>query len=200
MLSAAELSKVGSLVALVAGLEAEDTPKLHPLVQWAVPDLVVLQLDQVVTSVDRSEATFRIVETVVAVEGPVATFRTEEAMVVAEVVSDIKVKAKVVDSKLPEAHLEAIAAHPTTLVVLLMVLQMADLAAPVTSHEVVTAVQALQNETVPAVACQWALQWVVGMIRVVVVAHMMTDPEVATVEAVEATIPVQQVVAATWSR
>lgn len=198
MLSAAELSKVGSLVALVADSEVVDIQKLLLLVQWAAPDLAELQLVLVEASVVDSEVAFRIVETEEAAADSAVAFKTEEAMVVeaAEVVSDIK--AKVVDSKLPEVHSEAIVVHPTTLVPPVDLLPMAELV-EVAFHEVVTVVQAPQIAMALAAANQWALQWEVGMI-LVVAAHMMTDPEVAIAEAAEVMIPVQQVVAATWNR
>jgi hypothetical protein len=193
MLNVAEQSKVGNLVALEVDSEAVDTQRQLPLAQW---DPAVLSMDLLGDLVD-SEAASVVVSRVEEDEADseVVASRTEEAMAVVEEVLATK---------------EVVASHPEEDTVAEIAVGMEDPTdteppqmpqlVQVAEVEVATAEEALvvpvlQIATV--LACQ---RQVVGMTRVVAVAHMMTDP--ADTVAVEATMTVTGLVevAAIWSR
>lgn len=194
MLSAAELSKDGSPVALVVDLEVADTPRLLLLVRWVLQVLAELQQVPAAASEVDSEVGFRT-EAVVASE---VVFKTVAATVAAAAAEEAE---EVLDTKAaavsnPEVITTATAEDPT-ITALPVALEITE--AAVVALVVVTTAELAHQTVMALAACRWVLQpAVVGMISVVVAAHMMTDLE-ATVEAAEAMI-LEEAAAATWSR
>jgi hypothetical protein len=194
MLNVAEQSRVGNLVALEVDSEAVDTQRQLPLAQW---DPAVRSMDLLGDLVD-SEAVSVVVSRVEEDEADsevVVASRTEEAMAVVEEVLATK---EVVDFHPEEDTVAEIAVgmedptdteHPQ----MPQLVQVGEVEAATAGEALVVPV--LQIATV--LACQ---RQVVGMTRVVAVAHMMTDP--ADIVAVEATMTVMGLVAvaAIWSR
>jgi hypothetical protein len=200
MSNAVELSKAGSLADLEVALEVADIQRPFLPAQWVLGVLVVLLEDQAVSEVVSvvaltadgdevaSEEVSKIVEVMVEAEGVLDTKGVEvskvagEAMEVEIVVGMVGPTAMVLP-QMPQQVQEAV-------VVVVAVLAAA---AAVMAEEGM--VRALQIETV--------LRLVVGMTRVVAVAHMMTEtPDtVAATEAMEIVKedPVVEA-AATWSR
>jgi hypothetical protein len=150
-------------------------------------DLAVLQADLVASEV-ASEGASMVEEVVEASE---VVFKIVVGMVVAEVVSDTKeavdfpgVEVIVVGMEDPTAM-----AHPPMLQLVQVVVEAA--------AEVVMVALALQIAMVPAI-----LPHLVGMIRVVAVAHMKTGTAaiVAAAEAMVIAILLEAAAAAIWSR
>lgn len=194
MLSAAELSKDGSPVALVVDLEVADTPRLLLLVRWVLQVLAELQQVPAAASEVDSEVGFRT-EAVVASEVVFKTVAATAAAAAAEEAEEVlDTKAAAVSN--PEVITTATAEDPT---ITALPVALAITEAAVVALVVVTTAELAHQTVMALAACRWVLQpAVVGMISVVVAAHMMTDLE-ATVEAAEAMI-LEEAVAVTWSR
>jgi hypothetical protein len=187
MSSVVELSRDGSLVDLEVDWEVVDIQKQFPLDQWVLD--LVLQADQV-ASEECSVAALTVAEAEVDSE---EASKTEEVMEEAEG-EVLATKAATVEVI---AEVKMVTLHP------LLTLQLDQVVGEVVASVpggmgAVGAILVLQNATV--LACQ---RQVVGMTRVVAVAHMMTDPEdivAATEGTVIAMDHLEVEVAATWSR
>ena len=196
MSNVAELSKVGNLAALVAALEVVDIRKPSPLDQQAQADLADHPVDQAASEAD-SEVASTVEEDEVG-SGEVS--RTVESMEVGE---EVVLATKVVEVSrevvMAEEIVVGLAAPMDTVRPLQMLPQVQVVHAEVAS---VALVEAGMEDLAPLIATALARQ-LVGMIRVVAVAHMMTDPVDIAVVAVEAMgIAMHHVVevVATWSR
>jgi len=194
MLNAVEQSRAGSLAVSEVDSAVVDIRRQLPLAQWDPVGLMDLLGDRVDSEEAVSVAASRGQEAEVDSEVAVAS-RTEEAMAVVE---EVLATREVVDSHPEEVTVVEIAVgmeDPTDTVhpPMPQLVQVVEVEAGMAEEALVVPV--LQIATV--LPCQ---RQVVGMTRVVAVAHMMTDP--ADTVAVEATMTVMGLVevAAIWSR
>lgn len=205
MLNVAELSRAGSLAVLEVDLEDEDTPNQPRLDQHQV-DSTDLQADQAVSEAGSvaglTEA--EVVEGVgigVAFPEEVGDSRTAEASM--EVVEEEELATKVVVDSHPvmeEVEEIVVGMEALTVTTLLQMLL------PVQVVVVAAAFLAAGEDMAPDLQIAMVLQHhLVGMIRAVAVAHMMTGPvDIVAAEVAEAmSVTVHEasvVVEATWSR
>ena len=207
MSNAAVPSRDGSLADLVAALEDVDTQKQQLPGPWALAGSTDLLEDRVASEVVDSVVGLMVAEAEGA-SGEVSKTEAASKVVVAE--------EELVTKEAEDSHPEAVTAAAEIVVgveaqmVMLLLLLMLQLVQAV--HVVVATAEAVMGiaegdmeAQVPQIAVVLAhRRQLVGMIRVVAVAHMMTDP-VATVavtfEATEiATALLVVEVVATWSR
>jgi hypothetical protein len=183
MSNVVELSRAGNLADLVAALEDEDIPRLFLHAQWGLEGLAVLQVDQVVSEVASEED--------LMADGDEGAL--EEVSKIVEVMGVVE---EVLDTKDGVATDEEI--------VVGMVGQM-DMVLPQMLQLVqeVAVADIAEEGMAELVQIETVLRQVVGMIRVVADAHMMTETAVivAAIEATEIVTehPVVEA-AAIWSR
>ena len=174
MSNVAALSKAGSRAGLGVALEGVDTQKPLSLDQWALAvlvehleDLAVSEVASVVVSMvaevvaDSGEASKNVAAT--AVEGEALATKAVEVFP-EEVMEEIEVQ---MDTERPQTHQPDQVAHAP--------------AVPVVVASAEAGLEALAPRTATVLVGQ-----VVGMTRVVAVAHMMTDPaDTAAIEVME---------------
>jgi hypothetical protein len=193
MSNVVELSRAGSLADLEVALEVVDTQRLFLLAQWVLEALAALLEDQAVSEVVSVEALMAEGDEVASEE----VSKTAEVMGEVEEALDTK---GVGVSKAGEVMEEAIGVGMVGRMAMAR-LQMPQLVQEVVEVALVAA--SAEEGMVLALQIETDLHQVVGMTRVVAVAHMMTEtldtePPIEAMEIAMQHLVVE--VVATWSR
>lgn len=187
MLSVAEPSKAGSLADLEVVLEVEDTQRLFHPVLWDLVALVALQHQVVSLEVEEEEAS----EGASMVEEEEVVSEVDSKIEEAMVVEEEEVLASEVD--LEEVIVVGIRMEPPT-ALLHLTLRLDQEVVEVDLEETVVGLEEHNLQIAMG-------QLLVGMIRVAVVAHMMTETADTAAAAGDTAIEMREVeVEATWSR
>jgi len=189
------LSRDGNLADLEVVLEAEDTQRQYPLAQQALAS-ADLQADLADSEVASAEA---LMADEVGVDSEEASKIAEAMAVVAVAVAaaEEELATKEVEASHPEAATEEIVAAPTDTHHLQV------LPPDQAAHAEAATVEAEEVMAPAPLIAMEAPRQLVGMTRVVAVAHMMIDPADTVEVVVETTViaaPLVVEVEATWSR